>query len=129
MAQIKPGEITFLNTEKVKELMSLPLSEDDKNGLFAYFDACTKIMVIKIGMERLPEGQYREIAHDRYYGRLSYNEIMEKYGVSHDTVRRAVNRTNDYLAEYVKWYKDLTEQMKKAISIKSAPFCRKKDTT
>lgn len=111
MAEIKPGEITFLDTEKVKELLSLPLSEDDKKGLYSYFDASTKIMAMEMGMEGLPDGQYREIAYDRYYGRKSYNEIMKKRNVSHDTVRRAVIRTNNYLAEYVRWYRSLAESI------------------
>lgn len=111
MAGIRPGEITFLNIETVKKLLSLPLSEGDKKGLYAYFDASTKIMAIEMGMEDLPNGQYREIAYDRYYGRMSYDEIMRKYGVSINTVWRAINRTSEYLAEYVRWYKDLATQV------------------
>lgn len=111
MAGIKPGEVTFINAEKIKELMSLPLTEEDKKGLYSYFDASTKIMAMEMGMEGMPDGQYREIAYDRYYGRHTYNEIMEKYGVSHDTVRRAVIRANNYLAEYVRWYDDLAKKM------------------
>ena len=66
MAEIEEGEITFLNVEKIKELMGLPMSEEDKKALFAYFDASTQIMVLETGMGGLPEGQYREIAYDRY---------------------------------------------------------------
>jgi hypothetical protein len=117
MAEIKPGEITFLNAEKVKELLSLPLSEDDKKGLYSYFDASTKIMAMEMGMEGLPDGQYREIACDRYYSRRTYNEIMEKYDVSHATVRRAMIRTNNYLAEYVNWYNGLEEKMREIMKM------------
>lgn len=117
MAGITPGEITFLDMEKVKELLALPMAEDDKKGLYAYFDARTKIMLMAIGMERLPKGQYRKIAQDRYYMRLSYREIMDKYGVSHDTVRRAMARTNQCLAEYVRWYNELAGRAKQEIGL------------
>ena len=82
MAEIEEGEITFLNVGKIKELMGLPMSEEDKKALFAYFDASTQIMVLETGMEGLPEGQYREIAYDRYFERMSYQEIMQKHSVN-----------------------------------------------
>lgn len=117
MAGIEPGRITFANTEKVTELMSLPLSEEDRIGLYSYIDASTKIMAMEMGMEGMPDGQYREIACERYYGRHSYREIMEKYGVSRDTVRRAVIRVNNYLAEYVNWYNDLAGKVRDALKL------------
>lgn len=111
MAEINPGEITFLNTEKVRDLMELPLGGDDRQKLYNYFDASTKLMVLEIGMEGLPEGQYREIAYDRYYGRLSYAEIMEKHSVTHKTVQRALRKVCDYLMEYGRWYLNLADKV------------------
>lgn len=109
MAKLAKGT-TFRNPEKVRELMGLPLAEQDKGALYAYFDIGTKLMVFETGMEALPEGMYREIAHGRYYGRRSYQELMETYGVDHKTIQRALRRTNEFLAESVKTYFQLAEK-------------------
>ena len=109
MAGLEEENTTFLNTEKLHELMKLSLNEDDKRMLFAYFDACTKIMIVDVGMEGLPDGMYREIAFDRYFGGLSYKQLMEKYKVNHKTVQRGLTRVRNYLAEYVRWYMELAK--------------------
>ena len=88
MAGFEGEDTTFLNAEKLKELLALPINEDDKRKLYAYFDASTKIMALEMGMEGLPEGMYREIAYDRHYGRMSYKQIMEKYHVNHKRIQR-----------------------------------------
>lgn len=116
MAEIRAGT-TFWDSGKVKELMGLALSEDDKKALFVYFDASTRIMVLETGMGKLPEGQYREIAFDRYFGRMSYKEIMAKHGVSQKTVQRALRRTNEYLLAYVGWYLDMAEKVNGAAGL------------
>lgn len=116
MAEIEEGEITFLNVEKIKELMGLPMSEEDKKALFAYFDASTQIMVLETGMEGLPEGQYREIAYDRYFERMSYKEIMQKHSVNKKTVQRALGKTKAYLLTYSRWYLDLAGKVKESIN-------------
>lgn len=115
MAEIEEGEITFLNVGKIKELMGLPMSEEDKKALFAYFDASTQIMVLETGMEGLPEGQYREIAYDRYFERMSYKEIMQKHSVNKKTVQRALGKTKAYLLTYSRWYLDLAGKVKESI--------------
>ena len=115
MAEIE-GEITFLNVGKIKELMGLPMSEEDKKALFAYFDASTQIMVLETGMEGLPEGQYREIAYDRYFERMSYQEIMQKHSVNKKTVQRALGKTKAYLLTYSRWYLDLAGKVKESIN-------------
>ena len=104
MAGLEGEDTTFLNAEKLKELLALPINEDDKRKLYAYFDANTKIMALEMGMEGLPEGRYKEIAFDKYFKKLTYIQLMEKHGVSRETVHRALNRANSYLLRYVKWY-------------------------
>lgn len=101
---------------KIKELMGLPMSEEDKKALFAYFDASTQIMVLETGMEGLPEGQYREIAYDRYFERMSYQEIMQKHSVNKKTVQRALGKTKAYLLTYSRWYLDLAGKVKESIN-------------
>ena len=109
MAGLEKENTTFLNAEKFHELMELSLNEDDKRMLFTYFDACTKIMIVDIGMEGFPDGMYREIAFDRYFGGLSYKQLMEKYQVNHKTVQRGLTRVRNYLIEYVRWYVELAQ--------------------
>lgn len=58
-------------------------------------------------MEGLPDGMYREIAHDRYFGRMTYKQIMEKHSVNHQTVKRALRRASEYLTRYARWYLEL----------------------
>lgn len=116
MGKIRAGA-TFLDNGKVKELMGLPLSADDKKALFVYFDASTRIMVLETGMGNLPEGQYREIAFDRYLGRMTYKEIMAKHGVNQKTVQRALRRTNEYLLVYARWYLDMAGKRNEAAGL------------
>lgn len=107
MAGLEGEDTTFLNAEKLKELLALPINEDDKRKLYAYFDASTKILTLEMGMEGLPDGMYREIAHDRYFGRMTYKQIMEKYGVNHKTVQRALQKVTGHLVKYARWYLEL----------------------
>ena len=109
MAGFEGEDTTFLNAEKLKELLALPINEDDKRKLYAYFDASTKIMALEMGMEGLPEGMYREIAYDRHYGRMSYKQIMEKYDVNHKTIQRALQKAAGYLIRYARWYLELVK--------------------
>ena len=104
MAGLEGEDTTFLNTEKLKDLLALPMNEDDKRKLYAYFDASTKIMALELGMEGLPDGRYKGIVQDKYFKRLSYIQLMEKYGVSRETVHRALKRANGYLLRYARWY-------------------------
>ena len=122
MARLEETDATFLNGEKLRGLLLLPLDDGDKKMLFAYFDARTKVMALEIGMEGLPEGMYREIAYDRYFGRLSYKDIMKKYEVNHKTVQRALKRASDYLVTYAKWYLDLSFDVKDCLERKKCPF-------
>ena len=122
MARLEETDATFLNGEKLRDLLLLPLDDGDKKMLFAYFDARTKVMALEIGMEGLPEGIYREIVYDRYFGRLSYKDIMKKYEVNHKTVQRALKRARDYLVTYAKWYLDLSFGLKDCLERKKCPF-------
>ena len=42
MAELEGEDTTFLNTEKLQELLALPMNEDDKRKLYAYFDAAPR---------------------------------------------------------------------------------------
>ena len=106
-AGLEGEDTTFLNTEKLKELLALPMNEDDKRKLYAYFDASTKIMALEHGMEGLPDGRYKEIVQDKYFKRVTYIQLMGKYGVSGETVHRALERANGYLPRYARWYLEL----------------------
>ena len=105
MAGFEGEDTTFLNAEKLKELLALPINEDDKRKLYAYFDANTKIMALEMGMEGLPEGRYKEIAFDKYFKKLTYIQLMEK----HKTIQRALQKAAGYLIRYARWYLELVK--------------------
>ncbi len=107
--------VTFLEAEKAAELLRLPLVEGDRTALRNYLAAATQAMAFEMGMEGLPEGLYREIAYDRYFERMGCREVMEKYGVSRDTVRRAGVKVNGWLTEYARWYMQLAEKVEKEL--------------
>lgn len=115
MAGAADCRITFLEAGKVAGLLRLPLVEEDRAALRNYLTAATQAMALEMGMEGLPEGLYREIAYDRYFGRMGCREVMEKYGVSRDTVRRAGVKVNGWLAEYARWYMELAEKVEKGL--------------
>lgn len=107
--------VTFLEAEKAAELLRLPLVGEDRTALRNYLAAATQAMAFEMGMEGLPEGLYREIAYDRYFERMGCREVMEKYGVSRDTVRRAGIKVNGWLTEYARWYMELAEKVEKEL--------------
>lgn len=115
MAGAADCRITFLETAKAAVLLRLPLVEGDRAALRNYLRAATQVMALEMGMEGLLEGLYREIAYDRYFGRKGCREVMEKYGVSRDTVRRAAVKVNGWLAEYARWYMELAEKAEKGL--------------
>lgn len=111
LAELEGADVTFVNSERLNELLALPIAEVDKKKLYAYFRANTKVMVLEIGMESLPEGLYREVAYDKYFGRMTYQQIMEKYDVNHKRVQRALKKARQLLAKYARWYLDLAKEI------------------
>ena len=63
--------------------------------------------------------KYYRIAHeayDRYFERMSYQEIMQKHSVNKKTVQRALGKTKAYLLTYSRWYLDLAGKVKESIN-------------
>ena len=93
-----------LNVQKYKA-MKLPTGE--KNALLRYFEDREIVFLLESGMATVPEGRHKDIADDKIFNRLNNQQIMEKYDLCYETVRRVMREIitllSCYLDTYLSW--------------------------
>ena len=82
----------------------LNLAEGDKRALQSYFDAKEKVYLLEEGMKTVPEGRRKKIATDRILQGLSRKQLMQKYEIGYNTVRRAEDEAKQYIGIYINKY-------------------------
>ena len=90
--------------DRVKYYAAKDLPRNEKNALMRYFEDREIVFLLESGMETVPKGQRKDIAHDRIFNNMNSHKIIEKYDVAYITYRRAMREAINYIGVYVENY-------------------------